>query len=167
MWIFWLFRYQIRNHSWTFILWTNTCKFSKFSDCKVWQDFINPNVILLFSQGCRVKDHLLQPPGSPTLRNDPDDNDEQEDKVSSVGRISSTPSAYETIERRASKSIVNDPTIVNDLLAHRDIICLPYQRLASARWELSLHKRADKPKTNLLKVGWSWRKTCQNWREIN
>ncbi|XP_028400724.1 uncharacterized protein KIAA1841 homolog [Dendronephthya gigantea] len=83
--------------------------------------------------GCRVKDHLLQPPGSPTVPSDPDDNNEQQDKSSSLERIPSTSSSHEATKRQNSKNIVNDPTIINDLLAHRDIICLPYQRLASAR----------------------------------
>ena len=35
---------------------------------------------------------------------------------------------------RSNSCIVNDPMVIKDLLAHRDVICLPFQRDNSARY---------------------------------
>ena len=56
-----------------------------------------------------------------------------EEGVSVTATDSDSESQPEANQSKLSVKL-NDPSIIKDLLAHRDIICLPFQRLASARY---------------------------------
>ncbi|CAB3992621.1 Hypothetical predicted protein, partial [Paramuricea clavata] len=86
--------------------------------------------------GCRVKDHLIHPPGSPHTTDAPGDKNApgKDPPASPNGSLSPSVPSDHAVKRQASTSgVVNDPSVVKDLLAHRDIICLPFHRSASAR----------------------------------
>lgn len=88
--------------------------------------------------GCQVKDHVLHPSSSSpyseeSVVDQTEENGEStEEGVSVTATDSDSESQPEANQSKLSVKL-NDPSIIKDLLAHRDIICLPFQRLASAR----------------------------------
>lgn len=91
--------------------------------------------------GCHVKDHLLEVQNvrSTASSKRTEDNQNKEDINSTENEVSASPTDSEggdldeTEQRKPCDVVTNDPSVIKDLLAHRDIICIPYQRLASAR----------------------------------